>query len=366
MNRSSGGHRAGNASGACRVGTARVSVRGLLGASSGGGAVDRHRCVGSRDHAGLRARRAVVARPDDGAYRGIGLACAAPSGPHRQWPRRPVAAPTPTPSPGPKGKKYLEAVRKKIDTLYREAASPPTRTTSRRSRPSKQSARSRTGPADRRGPGADGPAEGARRRRGPRPVPQRRAAARGPADAQRRPAAVPGRRGPAPPGRTGHQGPARRNDAHPGRLGAVRARRGSPVEEAGGQPRGEGQGQEEDQGADRRRGEARVAAGEGGEGAPGAAGASRPRTRRSRPGWAPASSTRSTARRRPEGKKAVEYATAQIGKPYEWGAEGPDVRLLGPDLTGVGGRRTGHPAHLAGAVASSSPRRRRRTCAPAT
>ena len=84
-------------------------------------------------------------------------------------------------------------------------------------------------------------------------------------------------------------------------------------------------------------------------------------------------------RRRPQGRggsssgtstgaqAAIDYARAQIGKPYEWGADGPrPVRLLrADDARLAAGRR--QPAALQRRAVRAGPEgRARATCAPAT
>ncbi|MGX1119651.1 peptidoglycan hydrolase CwlO-like protein [Streptomyces ambofaciens] len=60
------------------------------------------------------------------------------------------------------------------------------------------------------------------------------------------------------------------------------------------------------------------------------------------------------------GRKAVEYATAQIGKPYQWGAEGPkSYDCSGLTSQGLGVGRADDPSHLAAAVEAAEARRRR-------
>lgn len=52
-----------------------------------------------------------------------------------------------------------------------------------------------------------------------------------------------------------------------------------------------------------------------------------------------------------EGGAAVRYAVEQIGKPYVWGAEGPDsYDCSGLTSQAWSAMRPGHPAHLAGTV----------------
>ena len=63
--------------------------------------------------------------------------------------------------------------------------------------------------------------------------------------------------------------------------------------------------------------------------------------------------SRTPGRPATQADKAVAFAYAQLGKPYEWGATGPSsYRLLGPHVRRVGG---GGPYHAAGPPKRSGP-----------
>ncbi len=107
----------------------------------------------------------------------------------------PTRTPTPTPTTSPAGKD-LEAIRKKLDALYHDAAVATDAYNAAEEQAKQQSAEIvDLARVIVKGRGQAGRVEGPRGRRGPGAVPGRRSAARDAAVAERQPPAVPGRRG---------------------------------------------------------------------------------------------------------------------------------------------------------------------------
>ncbi len=118
------------------------------------------------------------------------------------------------------------------------------------------------------------------------------------------------------------------------------AKDASAAAEAGGQPPGQGHGAEGDQEQDRRRREAGVPAPDV---AQRLARLEEEAAYTAQTAWLSSGvlAGEISGKASEQGKKAVKFATGQIGKPYEWGAEGP-ARTISLGLTSQAWAAAGH------------------------